>query len=94
MSRTQVRRHDDDGVLEVHHAALRIGQAPLFQNLEQGVEQIGVSLLNLVEEDNGEWLAAHLLGELATLFRNPRTREGHRRDEKRCASRSTRTYRA
>ena len=64
---TQVRRHDDDGVLEVHLSALRVRQAPLLQDLKQRVEDIRVSLLNLVEEDDRERLAAHLLRELATL---------------------------
>ena len=32
---TQVRRHDDHGVLEVDDAALRIGQSTIFENLQQ-----------------------------------------------------------
>jgi hypothetical protein len=32
---TQIRRHDDDGVLEVHLSALRVRQATLLQDLEQ-----------------------------------------------------------
>lgn len=64
----EVGRHDDDRVLEVHDPALGVGQATVLQNLEQGIEDIGVGLLDLVEEDDGERLAAHLLGELAALF--------------------------
>src|SRR3712207_7199083 len=37
-------------------------------NLEQRVEDVGVRLLDLVEQDHAERLAAHLLGELAALF--------------------------
>ena len=68
VTRTQVGGHDDDGVLEVHHATLRVGQATVFQDLQQRVEQVGVSLLHLVEQDHGEGLAADLLGQLAALI--------------------------
>ena len=64
----EVRRHDDDGVLEVHHPALGVGQATVLQDLQQRVEDVGVGLLDLVEQDHGERLAADLLGELAALF--------------------------
>ena len=64
---TQVRRHDNDGVLEVHLATLRVRQATLLQDLEQRVEDIRVSLLDLVEEDDRERLATDLLRELAAL---------------------------
>ena len=67
VSRTQVRRHDDHGVLEVNLAALRIGQATFFQNLQQGVEDIRVSLLDLIEEDDREGTTTDLFGELATF---------------------------
>ena len=33
VTRPQVGGHDDDGVLEVHHAPLRVGQATVFQDL-------------------------------------------------------------
>lgn len=64
----EVGRHDDDRVLEVHDPALGVGQATVLQDLEKGIEDIGVGLLDLVEEDDGERLPAHLLGELAALF--------------------------
>ena len=54
IARSQVGGHDDDRVLEVNLAALRIGQAAFFQNLQQGVEDIRVSLLDLIEEDDRE----------------------------------------
>ncbi len=66
--RTEVGRHDDDGVLEVDDAALTVGQATLFEDLQQRVEDVGVGLLDLVEQHDRERLAAHLLGELAALF--------------------------
>src|ERR1700755_1839307 len=47
----QVRGHDQHGVLEVHRAALRVGQAAVVENLQEYVENVGVRLLYLVEED-------------------------------------------
>ena len=64
----EVCRHDDDGVLEVDDPTLCIGESALFEHLEQRVEYIGMRLLYLVEEHDGEGLAAHLLGELAALL--------------------------
>ena len=64
----QVCRHDDDGVLEVHRPALGIGEPPVLQDLEQGVEDVRVGLLDLVEQDDRERLAPDLLGELAALL--------------------------
>ena len=40
----------------------------VFQNLQQRIEDVRVSLLDLVEQHHGERLAANLLGQLATLF--------------------------
>jgi len=64
----EVRRHDDDGVLEVDRATLRVGQPAVLQDLQQRVEDVGVGLLDLVEQHDGERLAAHGLGELAALL--------------------------
>ena len=64
---TEVRRHDDHGVLEVDRATLRVGEATVLQDLEERVEHVGVGLLDLVEEHDGERLAAHGLGELAAF---------------------------
>ena len=64
----QVGGHDDHRVLEVDHPALRIGEAPVLEDLQQRVEDVRVSLLDLVEQHHGERLAAHLLGQLAALL--------------------------
>ena len=37
----------------------RVGEAPLLENLQQRVEDVGVGLLDLVEQHDGERLAAH-----------------------------------
>ncbi len=64
---TEVRRHDQNRVLEVDRATLRVGQSTVFQDLQQRVEHVGVRLFDLVEEHDRERLAANGLGQLATL---------------------------
>ena len=73
---TEVGRQHDDGVLEVHHTTLGVGETSLVEDLQQGVEDVGVGLFDLVEEDDAEWLAAHLLGELAALLITDESRRG------------------
>ena len=65
---TEVRGHDQHGVLEVDRAALRVGQAAVFEDLQQRVEDVGVGLFDLVEEHDGERLATNGFGELTALF--------------------------
>src|SRR5215207_5465132 len=62
-----VRGHDEDHVLEVHCPALRVSEHPIFQDLEEDVEDIRVGFLDLVEEDHAVRTAPDLLGELAAL---------------------------
>ena len=47
----EVRGHHDDGVAEVDRAALAVGQPPVVEHLEEHVEDVGMRLLDLVEED-------------------------------------------
>ena len=63
-----VRGHDQHGVLEVDRAALAVGQAAVVHHLQQHVEDVGVGLLDLVEQHDGVGPAAHRLGELAALL--------------------------
>ena len=65
--RADVRRHDHDHVPEVDLAALRVGQLPVLEDLQEDVEDVRVRLLDLVEEHDRVRLAAHGLGELAAL---------------------------
>ncbi len=87
----EVRGHDDDGVLEVHHAALRVGQATVLEDLQQRVEDVDVRLLHLVEQHDGERLATHLLGELAALVVADVAGGASRTGAMPCASRRTPT---
>ena len=63
----EVRGHDDDGVLEVDRSALRVGNSAIVKDLQQNVENIRVSLLDLIEQDDGIGLSAHGFGQLAAL---------------------------
>ena len=62
-----VRGHDQHGVLEVDRAALAVGQAAVVHHLQQHVEDVGVRLLDLVEQHDAVGPAADRLGELAAL---------------------------
>ena len=66
--RADIGRHDDDGVAEVHRSTVAVGQATVVQDLQQGVEDLRVRLLDLVEEDHLVRPAADCLGELAALI--------------------------
>src|SRR5208283_4531821 len=63
----EVRGHDEDGVLEVDGAALGVGESAIVEDLQEDVEDVGMGLLDLVEEDDGIRPAADGLGELAAL---------------------------
>ncbi len=65
--RAQVRGGDDDGIGEIHHPALAVGEPPVVEHLQQDVVDVGVSLLDLVQQQHAVGLATHLLGELAAL---------------------------
>src|SRR5438445_1628948 len=60
----EVRGHHDQCVPEVDDAALAVGQTAVFEDLEQGVEDVGMRLLDLVEEDHGVWAPPHGFREL------------------------------
>src|SRR5437762_1940446 len=63
-----VRRHDDDGVLEVHPVAEVVGEVAALEHLQQDIEDVRMRLLDLVEQHHRVRVAFHLLGELAALF--------------------------
>src|SRR5437867_4441177 len=66
--RPDVRRHDEHGVPEIDRATLGVGEAPLVEDLQQHVEDIGVRLLDLVEQHHGVRPAADRLRQLAALL--------------------------
>jgi hypothetical protein len=67
-ARAEVRGHDEDGVLEVHHVAHGIGEAAVVEDLQEHVEDVRMGLLDLVEEHYGIRATPHLLGQESALF--------------------------
>ena len=63
-----VRGHDQHGVLEADGAALAVGQAAVVHHLQQRVEDVGVRLLDLVEQHDRVGPAPHRLGQLTALL--------------------------
>ena len=57
-----------DRVLEVDGAALGVGQPAVVEDLQQDVEDVGVRLLDLVEQEHGVGPPAHRLGQLTRLL--------------------------
>src|SRR5215211_4676784 len=74
--RAHVGSHDDDRVLEVHRAALGVGEPTLVEDLQEDVEDIRVGLLDLVQEQDRVRTAPHLLGELSGLLVSDVARRG------------------
>ena len=62
-----IRGHNDYAVLKVNASALRVGQNTVLKNLKQHIENIGMSLFNLVKQNNRVGSAANLFGELTAL---------------------------
>ena len=65
--RADVRGHDDDRVAEVDLAAFGVGQVAVVEDLQQHVEDFGVRLLDLVEQDQAVGLAPHRVGQLPAV---------------------------
>src|SRR3989440_5527882 len=64
----EVRRHDQDAVLEVHHVAERVAQAAVVEHLQEHVEDVRVGLFDLVEQHHRIRAPADLLGQIAALL--------------------------
>ena len=65
--RAEVRGQHEQGVAEVDRATLAVGQAAVVEHGQQDVEDIGVGLLDLVQQHDRVRTPAHRLGQLATL---------------------------
>jgi hypothetical protein len=76
VERPNVRRHDEQGVAEVHGAPLPVRQPPVVEDLQQRVVDVGMRFLDLVEEHNRVGLATDRLGQLAALLVADVTRRG------------------
>src|SRR6185312_13011062 len=82
MLRADIGGHDDDGVLEVHRAALRVREAAVVKDLEQYVEDFRMRLFDLVEKYHGVRAMTHEFGESSAfvIAYVSRRRADHLRD--------------
>lgn len=64
---TKVTRHDDDGIPEVHDAALTVGQAAVVEYLQEELHELPCRLLDLVDEYDRVRFATDVLRELTAL---------------------------
>ena len=69
-----VRRHDDDRVLEVDRVAETIGQMTVFKHLQQDVVDIRMRLLDFVQQDDRIRVALHAFRELSAFLVSDITR--------------------
>ena len=86
-------RHHQHCVGEVDRATLPVGEAAVVEHLEQHVEDVGVGLLDFVEQDQRVRPAPDGFGELAALVVADVARAARRSGGRRCASPGTRPCR-
>ena len=63
-----IRGHDNDGIFEIYRSAVAISQATVIENLEQDVEDVGMRLLDFVEQNDRVRSSSHRLGELPAFI--------------------------
>src|SRR5512140_281576 len=68
ITRSNVRRHYHDGVLEVDDTSVVVGEVTLVENLEQNVENVGMRLLDFVEKHDAVRFATHSLRQRSGIF--------------------------
>src|SRR6202040_914841 len=65
---THVRSHDDNRVSEIDLLTKAVGDFALFQNLEQEMHDIRMSLFDLIEEHNRVGAPSNGFGKLTAFF--------------------------
>src|SRR3546814_2836156 len=68
VARAGIGRHDQDDVAEVDGLAVMIGQAAMVHDLQQYVEQVGMRLFDLVEQQHAMLILIDRVGEQAALI--------------------------
>lgn len=63
-------------VFETYSAAVTVREYAVLQNLQQDVENVGMSFFDFIEKHNRIRLSAHLFGELSALFEAYQSRCG------------------
>ncbi|SBV31309.1 200 kDa antigen p200, putative (fragment) [uncultured Sphingopyxis sp.] len=67
VARARIGRHDQDDVAEVDRLAVVVGQAAVVHHLQEDVEQVGMRLLDLVEQQHAMRVLVDRIGEQAAL---------------------------
>ena len=67
---TRVGGHDDNHIAEVSLAPIVVGQRAVVHDLQQHVENVGVCLLDFVEQQDRVWLLGDGLGQQAPLIKS------------------------
>ena len=65
---TQVRGHQNQGVLEVHRTALAVRQTSIVKHLQQRIEHVRMRLLDFIEQNHAVRMRTHSFGQLAAFF--------------------------
>ena len=94
LARAGVRRHDQHDLPEVGLAARVVGQRRVVHHLQQDVEQVGVRLLDLVEQHHAVGVLAHRVHQQAALLEADVARAARRSGARRRASPCTRSCRS
>src|SRR6266516_1114523 len=80
---TDVRRHDQNRVLEIDGSSLTVGQAAIIKDLEHDVPDVRMGLLNFVEQNDRIRPPPYALGKVSAFFiadisRRRSNQTGHR----------------
>ena len=71
---TDIGRHDDHRIFEIHRSPLPVGDAAIIEYLQQNVKNIRVRFLDFIEQHHGIWPAPDRLGKLTAFFVSDVTR--------------------
>ena len=67
-TRAQIGSHDQNSILEINRASLRISQAAIVENLQQHIEHVRMRLFDFIKENYRIWPAAHCFGKLPAFL--------------------------
>ena len=67
IGRAGIGRHDQDDVAEIDRLAIVVGQLAVIHDLQQDVEQVGMRLLDLVQQQHLVRVLVDGVGQQATL---------------------------
>ena len=66
--RTRIGRHDQNHIAEIGLAPVVVGQRAVIHHLQQQIENLGVRLLDLVEQYHAVRMLGHCIGQQAALI--------------------------